>query len=574
MRENSLSLRVRRSSLFSPSAAPGRASHLLWAAALSTLGAGLVCFIAGLYVVSLWLFVACAVAVALVLPLEYALVSPLFMGLIGWLVDMLPLLILVGWLTAVARWAFGLIAARRLPRAGKFVVIPLFLVGWTALGAYAVLGTGDVKHFILLFGLQVLISGAVLAVVDSLDEPAARARVAAALVSYLVLLSAGVLLDWVGVPLQELQSSAARARVEAAYGLDAFPNSVGMVKYTTASDSGAGELRSELRRVAERTPGMPGFKVFKPRFHAYPQKLIARFSGTARPVEEVLAAHGIELIYDNVGVAQAHTVPRMRSFPRNSLTYAGISAALFPFALYLAATGEGRRRWIGRLGLAAALFGAGFSLARGAWAVVALAIVYLIVDGAVSKRLKLSAVLVYLLGALVLTGVFLGKYGQDPLHARAGAEGSIGTRKATYGDTLASVGGLSFLIGYGTEAPRTGSGVSHLAGRYIPRAGTHSTYLNYLFRSGVPGMVAIMALYLVAFLHARAAARNLQARERIFASMAATAMVIVGAHAVILSLYVEPAYTLTISLIVGLAVAGATSLSTSVLPWRTGRAGG
>jgi hypothetical protein len=38
-----------------------------------------------------------AVVVALVLPLPAALVSPLFMGVAGWLVDMLPMLVLVGW---------------------------------------------------------------------------------------------------------------------------------------------------------------------------------------------------------------------------------------------------------------------------------------------------------------------------------------------------------------------------------------------------------------------------------------------------------------------------------------------
>jgi hypothetical protein len=44
--------------------------------------------------------------------------------------------------------------------------------------------------------------------------------------------------------------------------------------------------------------------------------------------------------------------------------------------------------------------------------------------------------------------------------------------------------------------------------------------------------------------------------------------VTVAAHAVILSLYVEPIYTLAISLVLGLAMAGATGLSRSILPWR------
>jgi hypothetical protein len=79
-------------------------------------------------------------------------------------------------------------------------------------------------------------------------------------------------------------------------------------------------------------------------------------------------------------------------------------------------------------------------------------------------------------------------------------------------------------------------------------------------------------VYLIAGLHARAAARTRSGSERTFSSLAAAAIVITGAHAVILSLYVEPAYTLVVSLILGLAMTGAASLPTSVWPWRTTRA--
>jgi hypothetical protein len=47
------------------------------------------------------------------------------------------------------------------------------------------------------------------------------------------------------------------------------------------------------------------------------------------------------------------------------------------------------------------------------------------------------------------------------------------------------------------------------------------------------------------------------------------ALLAAAAHAVILSLYVEPIYTLTISLVIGLAMAGTTNLGASVIPWRT-----
>ncbi len=560
-----------------PADVHGRLSRGLWGVALAALAAGLLCWGFGAYVIALWLLVVCAVSVALVLPMAYALVSPLFMGTLGWLVDMLPLLILVGWAAAVARWAVVLIRQRRMPRGNRWVWLPVFLVVWTALGIVALASGGslaaDGKHFVLLFALQLLISGVVLAAVDCLSNAADRAKVAVGLVAYLVLLSAAVVLQWFGVPIQPLQDSTARVQVEAAYGLDAFPNSVGMIKYTRSESSGVPALRSELQQVTSKAPGFPAYTAFKPRFHAYPNENVVRFEGSARPYAAQLEKHQIHLIFDNVAIAPANTVPRMRSFPRNALTYAGICAVLFPFALYLAFAEEGKRKLLGRAGVAAALFGAGFSLSRGAWVAMALAALYLLVDGLLSRARKAAVVAFFLAGALLLAGVFVLKYGEDPLHARAGGEGSIKTRQSVYSDTFKSVGGLHYAIGYGTEIPRTGSGASHIAGRYVPRAGTHSTYLNYFFRTGVPGTLGILALYIFAFLHARAAARARRDRERMFGVMAAAAMVVVGAHALILSLYVEPAYTLTVSLIVGVAMAGAMSLPASILPWKSQRAG-
>jgi O-antigen ligase len=175
----------------------------------------------------------------------------------------------------------------------------------------------------------------------------------------------------------------------------------------------------------------------------------------------------------------------------------------------------------------------------------------------------------FIAGAAVLTAVFLIKYDVDPINARAGGEASIATRGNVYEDTVGAVNGLHFLVGYGTERPRTESGVSHELGRYIPKAGTHSTYLNYLFRAGVPGAAAVLALYLIAALHARAAARAFSGDERILRVLLTGAVLAAAAHAVILSLYVEPIYTLVISLVIGLAMAGAAQLPTSVWPWRT-----
>jgi O-antigen ligase len=221
------------------------------------------------------------------------------------------------------------------------------------------------------------------------------------------------------------------------------------------------------------------------------------------------------------------------------------------------------------VGIAASLFGAAFSLSRGAWIAIVIGIIYLAIDGALPWRRKLQVLLAFVGIAVVITAVFTIKYGIDPLHARAGGEGSINTRRSLYKQTAGAVGGIHLLIGYGTELPRTATGVSHLRGRYIPQAGTHSTYLNYLFRAGFPGMLALMALYAVAGLHARAISRVRSGDERLLGSLTAMSVVAFAAHGVILSLFVEPIYTLVVSLVVGLALVWALDLNASVWPWRT-----
>ncbi|MEA2497665.1 MAG: hypothetical protein QOH26_70, partial [Actinomycetota bacterium] len=165
---------------------------------------------------------------------------------------------------------------------------------------------------------------------------------------------------------------------------------------------------------------------------------------------------------------------------------------------------------------------------------------------------------------------FFVKYGSDPISARSGGEGSVGTRAQLYEDTVGTVKGIHYVLGFGTERPRkdTTTGARSSFGKYVPAAGTHSTYLNYLFRTGVPGALGIIVLYLTAGLHARAAARSYEDDTGVLATSMATAIVIAGAHGVILNLFVEPVYTLSISIIVGLAVAGATNLPRSIWPWR------
>jgi hypothetical protein len=460
-----------------PSAAPPVVSRALWGVAIVSGAAGVVMWAAGLGIPALWLFAATAIALALVLPLPYAAVSPLYVGVAGWLVDMLPFMILVGWGTVVLRWGVGLLRERRLPRGGKWIWLPVGLVAWTALGVLVITSL-DFKHFLLLLGIQGVISGVVLAVVDRISTEEDRRRIAAGLVGFVVLLSGGVLLQWIGVPVQELQDTSVSRRAEEAYGVDAFPNNIGMIKYARSINSGAGELRQKLKKLEAREPTLPEFAVFRPKFEAFESRLIVRFEGSGRSFQDELAHHDIRLIHDNVGLAPANTVPRLRSFPRNALTYAGVSAAVLPFAFYLAWTDRGRRRLLGRVGVAACFFGACFSLARGAWIAILLGVIYLVVDGLISKRHKVEFVAGYLIAALVLTGVFLIKYGVDPVTGRAGGGASVATRSSLYEDTLQSLRGVYLLVGYGTERPRTESGTTSEqgdSGRYVPRAGTHST---------------------------------------------------------------------------------------------------
>ena len=534
--------------------------------------AGVLFWAVGQGIVALWLFMVAAVIVALVLPLPAALVSPLFMGVAGWLVDMLPMLVLVGWAAVSARWGVGLLRQRRMPRGGRFVWLAVGLAAWTGLGVLAIL-SADLKHFALLFVIQVLISATLLMAVDSLQDQESRRRVASGLLAFVVLLSVAVFLEWIGVPVQELKDSSVADRVESAYGVDAFTNSLEMIKYVRSSKAGAPDLRRALKGVSRDNPGLPPFEVFKPKFQAWSKSLMVSFEGSARPLEKELSRVDVGLIYDNVGLAPANTVPRMRSFPRNSLTYAGVCAALFPLGLYAAWTAADRRRLFGWLAVASCLFGAAFSLARGSWLALLIGLIYLAVSRSIPVRRKLQAVAVLGAAALIVSGVFLVKYGVDPLSARGEAEGSVNTREALYTDTLTRVSqsNIYFLTGFGTETPRGQGGTSHRLGRYIPSAGTHSTYLHYLYRTGVVGVLLFIAVYVGAWLHARAAAHVGDGSERTFAACLAAAVVTVAAHGMILSLYVEPVYTLVVSLLLGLALAAGMEARGPLLPWRSGR---
>jgi hypothetical protein len=389
-----------------------------------------------------------------------------------------------------------------------------------------------------------------------------RVQLVEGLVAFIVLLSVAVMLQWFGVNLEGLQNGETRKRVEAAYGVDAFPNNIGMIKYARSVKAGSIELRDKMARIAREIDGLPPFQVFRPKFQAYENSLVVRFEGSARPYADQLEREGITLLYDNVGLAPANTVPRMRSFPRNALTYAGVCAALFPLAFFLVWYGSRRRKWLGWAGVTACLFGAAFSLARGAWLAILIGLVYLLIEGSLDKKQKLQIFGAFAAAALVLTAIFFAKYKVDPLNGRAGGGESISTRSDLYKDTLQILRGPKkyVALGYGTEKPRTESGSVKEGARYVPRAGTHSTYLNYLFRTGVPGALMILALYVIAGLHARAAARMKDPTERAFSSLTASSIAIAGAHAVILSLYVEPVYTLVISLLLALAMAGAMSL--------------
>lgn len=560
-----------------PSASPGRSSRAIWFVAGGALLVGVSSWVyaalteslqAG--IIALWSITLAAVAIALVLPFQRALVAPLFLGVLGWLVDMLPFVILISWGVVVLRWAWSLLAERRMPRGGRWTWIPLALIFWTAAGVL-VITAADFQHFVLLLGIQVLASAAVLMIVDLLPGVEERTQIVEGLVAFVVLLSVAVFLQWVGVPLDPLQDSNVRKRAEAAYGVDAFPNNIGMIKYARSVKAGALEARQALDDLREEEPGLPEFEIFRPKFQAYENSLVVRFQGSAREYEDQLEELQVALAYDNVGLAEANTVPRLRSFPRNALTYAGVSAALVPLAFFLVWTGARRRRLLGWAGVTACLFGAGFSLARGSWVAIAIGLIYLAVDGVVSRRLKLQFLAAYLIGALVLTSVFLIKYDVDPLNGRAGGGASVNTRDDLYKDTLSILKGnpAYIVFGYGTERPRTETGTVKEGTRYVPRAGTHSTYLNYLFRTGVVGGLLLLALYILAALYARFAARMTEGAERILNNNLAVAMVIVMAHGVILSLYVEPIYTLVVSLILGLASTGAGRSFSKVLPRRS-----
>lgn len=558
-----------------PAAVPGRTARILWLIALASLLIGLASW--GTWtlqggVIALWCFTASAVALALVLPLPLAIVSPLFVGAAGWLVDMLPLVTLAGWSAVLARWAWDLWNEKRLPRGGRWIWLPVGLAFWTSLGVTQIDIGLDLKHFLLLFGIQVLSSGAVLMVVDRFADLDLRAIVATGLVGFMVLMSAVVFAEWIGVPIQELQNDEVADRVEETYGVNAFPNNLGLMKYARSSKGGAKEFRALLDRFAKDHPDLPTYEVFLPKFQAFDTtNIVIRFDGSARAFEEELAevGLGVDLIYDNVGLTPGNSVPRMRSIARNSLTYAGVCVVLFFLSFYLFWTGAGRLKLLGLAGILSSLFGAGFSLSRGAWVAIPIGILYLSVDRLLPGRRKLAVVAAFLIGAICLTGVYLIKYSVDPYNARAGVDASTNTRVDVYEDTIEAIKGIHFVVGFGTDKPRTSSGVSHLLGRYIPDAGTHSTYLSYLFRTGVPGLIAIAALYAIAALHSRAAALQARGNDRLLRSLVTAAVVAAAAQGVILSLFVEPIYTLVISILVGLAMAGTTNLSTSVWPWKT-----
>jgi hypothetical protein len=84
-------------------------------------------------------------------------------------------------------------------------------------------------------------------------------------------------------------------------------------------------------------------------------------------------------------------------------------------------------------------------------------------------------------------------------------------------------------------------------------------------------MLALMALYLVAALHARAASRSRPGNERVLGSLTAMSVISFAAQGAILSLFVEPIYTLVVSLVIGLALAWSLDMRNSILPWRTQR---
>ena len=559
-----------------PSGTTPKAARILWAIALLTAVGGLVTWAVGLAmetfvpgVIAMWCFCAAGFALAWVLPLESAVVMPLFMGIAGWLVDMLPFVMLVAWFGVVLRWLWGLLRERRWPRGGRWIALPIGLAFWTALGVVMIL-PADRKHFVLLFGLQVLASATVLLVAECLEGVEQRRVAVNGLLSFVIVCAAAVFLQWTGVPVEGLQDERVSAPVEEAYGVNAFVNSTGMIKYERALEGGAGELRDKLERFRKEHPELPEFTAFRAPFKAFGTDLVIRFEGSARSVAAELAeSHDVEFLYDNVALAPGNEIPRMRAFPRNALTFAGVAVAALPLAFFAlwGATTE-RQRWIARLAIVGGFFGVAFSLARGAWAALAVGLVYVLIDGLLPGRKKLQLVAATVAAAVVLTGTFLVKYDADPLNARAGAEGSLDTRESLYKDTFAQVTGLHIVLGYGSEKPRDEEGNRPAGLKYIPEAGTHSTYLNYLFRTGVPGFLMLVGIYGLAWLQARRESRRETGERRTLAQMLAMAVVIVAAHGVVLSLYVEPVYTLTASVILGLAIVGIANGTASLLPWK------
>jgi hypothetical protein len=544
-----------------------RTQRMIYLASVALLAIGVLLWALGAGIAALWVFMASAVGFALALPLWAAFVSPLYVGLVGWLVDMLPLVILVGWTAVCLRWLFSLWDEKRTPRGGKWIWLPVALLVWTALAAPFV-PAENLDRFVLLFGIQFLISTTILACIDSFTDYESRRLIAAALTLFVIVMSAGVFLDWIGVPVQELSDETVSEEVESTYGVDAFPNETGMIKYARSKNAGVFGVKKEITGLREDNPGLPQAEVLLPYFDGFEKtNIVVRFEGSAKRYENELSNLGVDLIYDNVGLHPANTVARLRSFPRNALTYAGVAAAVIPFAFFLALSQNRRYIWLGRIGVVCCIFGAGFSLARGAWAAIAVGAIYLLVDGALRFDQRLRIVGTIVAGALVFGGIFFIMYDSDPLTARAGGTGSIATRSDLYSDTLSSAtdNPIQLAVGYGVERVRGGGGL----GKYVPPEGTHSTYLNYLFRTGIIGTLLLFAIYAVAGLRTRAAARVKQGDDRRWSTFTAMAVVTVAAHAVVLSLYVEPIYTLAVSLIVGLAMAGAADLSGSILPWQT-----
>ena len=118
---------------------------------------------------------------------------------------MLPTIILVGWSAVVLRWALMLWSERRWPRCGRWSWLLVGLSLWTIVGVVVVPAV-DLRHFMLLVAIQLLISGVMLAVVDTLETLEDRVRVVSSLTVFVVILSVGVLLEWVGLPVEEMQN--------------------------------------------------------------------------------------------------------------------------------------------------------------------------------------------------------------------------------------------------------------------------------------------------------------------------------------------------------------------------------